>query len=163
MTTTHTLKDNTVAPEAEPCFRLIYRSRSRLPGGVGGAAVGLAKILKVARTSNPARGITGALMLYDDWFAQVLEGSETEVRKLYAKISLDARHDSLELRESADVSGRLFSRWAMALVAEHGCADVPLVATSDGLAEAAPWHVTSEQEEVLRNLRDMTRGYGRGS
>ena len=147
----------------EPCFRLIYRSRSLLPGGVGGAAVGLTKILKVARTNNAAMNITGALVLYDDWFAQVLEGPEANVRSLFARIENDPRHQSISLREADPTPARLFSRWAMALVAEHGQPDVPLVVASGGLSEAAPWRVTHEQERVLSQLRDMTRGYGRGS
>jgi hypothetical protein len=146
----------------ETCYRLIYRSHSLLPGkGQDGA--GLADILKVARTKNTDLGVTGALMLYDDWFAQVLEGPQTVIEALYARIKTDPRHDGIRLNEAGAVPKRLFGRWAMAVVAEHHQPDMPMVATTGGLAQGAPWRVTLEQEAILTRLRDLTRGYGRGS
>ena len=66
-------------PEAahRSCYRLIYRSHSLLRGGKDEA--GLAEILKTGPSNNADLGITGALMLYDDWFAQVLEGPQAAV------------------------------------------------------------------------------------
>ena len=155
-------KDPLAAAVSGPCYRLIYRSHSLLPGG-GKDEAGLAIILKQARAGNAERGITGALMLYDDWFAQVLEGPQAAVEALFARIKLDTRHDTIRLYEAVGVPQRLFGKWAMAVVAEHHEPDLPMVATSGGLAEGAPWKVTLEQEAVLTRLRDLTRGYGRGS
>ena len=143
-----------------PCYRLIYRSHSKLAAN---DEAGLADILKVARAKNAALGVTGALMLYDDWFAQVLEGPQDNVEALYAKIKQDPRHEAIRLNEAGPVSQALFGKWAMAVVAEHHEPDMPLVATSGGLAQGAPWRVTLEQEAILTRLRDLTRGYGRGS
>ncbi|MGH1480398.1 MAG: BLUF domain-containing protein [Geminicoccales bacterium] len=150
--------------KAEPCFRLIYRSRSLLPEDNEGSKSGLAEILKVARQNNQRLGVTGALILYEEKqrFAQVLEGPEHTVKDLLNRIKADSRHDSIEVREAGDASGRLFTRWAMALVLEHHEPDVPLIGTTGGISEAAPWRVTPEQEAVLTRLKDMTRGYGRG-
>ena len=144
----------------EVCYRLIYRSHSLLAPGDTGA---LADILKIARSRNADLGITGALMLYDDWFAQVLEGPERTVTALYDKIKLDARHENVSLDQQQQVSARLFGHWAMAIVAEHHQPDMPLVATTGGLSHGAPWRVSPDQEQVLTRLRDLTRGYGRGS
>ena len=154
----------TATPQAASgtCFRLIYRSHSLLPPGAHGQA-DLADILKAARIKNAGLGITGALMLYDDWFAQVLEGPQSAVEDLYARIKADARHSSVRLNEAGQTPKRLFDKWAMAIVAEHHEPDVPMVATSGGLAQGAPWRVSLEQEAVLSRLRDLTRGYGRGS
>lgn len=143
-------------------YRLIYRSHSLLPAGSQGQAE-LADILKGARLKNSALGITGALMLYDDWFAQVLEGPQPAVEGLFAKIKADPRHDAVRLNEAGPAAKRLFEKWAMAIVAEHHEPDMPMVATTGGLAQGAPWRVSLEQEAVLTRLRDMTRGYGRGS
>ena len=150
--------------KAEPCFRLVYRSRSLLPEDKKEGEAELAEILKVARQNNQRQGITGALIFYREKgrFAQVLEGPEDAVKTLLASIKADPRHDSVEVREAADAPARLFTRWAMALVLEHHEPDQPLIGTSGGIAEAAPWRVTPEQEAVLTRLRDMTRGYGRG-
>lgn len=144
------------------CFRLIYRSHSLLPGDASGQAQ-LADILKGARLKNAGLGITGALMLYDDWFAQVLEGPEAAVEALFTRIKQDPRHNSVRLDEAGPQPKRLFDKWAMAIVAEHHEPDMPMVATTGGLAQGAPWRVSLEQEAVLTRLRDMTRGYGRGS
>ncbi|MEL6964429.1 MAG: BLUF domain-containing protein [Pseudomonadota bacterium] len=161
-TETDTLEN--VDTKAEPCFRLIYRSRSLLPKDPKASEAELSEILRVARQNNQRQGVTGALILYEEKgrFAQVLEGPEETVKALIASIKKDPRHDSVEIREAGDVSARLFSRWAMALVLEHHEPDQPLIGTTGGIAEAAPWRVTEEQEAVLTRLRDMTRGYGRG-
>ena len=157
----------TALPRAGPvgeCFRLIYRSHSLIPAtGPDEGSNGLADILRIARSNNVSLGVTGALMLYDDWFAQVLEGPQDVVETLFGRIRTDKRHNSLRLDQAETVPGRLFDKWAMAIVAEHNEPDMPMVATTGGLAQCAPWKVTLEQEVVLTRLRDLTRGYGRGS
>lgn len=157
-------RDVTLAPSTANCFRLIYRSHSLLPpADKPGGSEGLADILRVARSNNAALGVTGALMLYDDWFAQVLEGPKDVVEELFARIRADKRHDVVRLNFADRVAMPLFQKWAMAVVAEHHEPDAPMVATTGGLAHGAPWKITLEQEVVLTRLRDLTRGYGRGS
>lgn len=121
-----------------------------------------AEIFRVARRRNTDRGITGALLIYNEWFAQTLEGDEQVVRDLFARIEADPRHDSIQMLQSGPVAERVFARWAMAEVGEHGDADIPLLATTTGLAEAETRPATPEQEQVLAIMRDATRGYGRG-
>jgi hypothetical protein len=162
MGTDASLKEPQTGSAAEPCYRLIYRSHSLLPDS-GKDSSGLLDILKQARSYNASQGITGALMLYDDWFAQVLEGPQVAVEALYARIKADKRHDAVRVSEAGPVAKPMFGKWAMAVVAEHHEPDMPLVATTGGLAQGAPWKVTLEQEAILTRLRDLTRGYGRGS
>ena len=145
---------------SQTVFRLIYKSRSRVP--VAERETELGKIFSVARRKNSAQGITGALLLYDDWFAQTLEGDEGAVRQLFAVIESDIRHDAVEVREEGVVDERVFARWSMAKVGEHGEPDIPLIATKTGVAEAAARGATPEQERVLAVMRDSARGYGRG-
>jgi Sensors of blue-light using FAD len=154
------LQKDTAGIATEACYRLIYRSHSLLPPD---DTAGLAEILRIARSRNADLGVTGALMLYDDWFAQVLEGPQPVIEALYARIKADPRHNGVRLNEAGPVSRRLFAKWAMAVVAEHHEPDMPLVATTGGLAQGAPWRVSLEQEAILTRLRDLTRGYGRGS
>lgn len=142
-------------------FRLIYRSRSLIPAASHDAEFG--NILRSARSNNASKDITGALLSYDNWFAQALEGEESAVRGLFAHICKDKRHDTVEVYEEGPVASRVFSRWAMAIVGEHGEHDIPLVATAKGIAEGAEHHSTPDQERVLGLMRDATRGYGRGS
>lgn len=154
-----------VVQETGTTFRLIYRSRSLLPDKSDGGDEALAEILRVARHNNNEHDVTGALVLYEykKRFAQVLEGPENKVRSLFDSIQRDSRHDNVEIRQEDSVPNRIFRRWAMALVLEHREQDVPLVATSGGVSEASPWRVSPEQEAVLTQLRDLTRGYGRAS
>ena len=156
-------EDVGLAPFAatEALYALAYRSHSRVP--TARTDHELADILRVARVNNAARGITGALLLYDDWFAQVLEGPEAAVRALYHRIADDKRHDGIELLDQGPVEKRIFERWAMAYVGEHGDPDVPMMAVGDGVVPAAEWRHKSEQDKRLAQLRQATRGYGRGS
>jgi hypothetical protein len=157
-----TLKEPQTGSGVAACYRLIYRSRSLLPGD-GKDETGLLEILRQARAHNVSQGITGALMLYNNWFAQVLEGPQAAVEALYARIKADPRHNAVRVSEAGPVAHPVFGKWAMAVVAEHHEPDMPLVATTGGLAQGAPWKVSLEQEAILTRLRDLIRGYGRGS
>lgn len=150
-----------VAGHADTVFRLIYRSHSRIPDANERQELG--NILRTARANNAASGLTGALLLYDRWFAQVLEGPQDTVLSLFERIRADTRHDAVEIRQQSPATARLFTRWAMAHVNEHHEPDTPLTATRDGVAEGAPFIPTAEQDAVLAVLRDLTRGYGRGA
>ena len=88
--------DRTAASvSADAVLRLVYRSRSRSRIEPARSGLAMSDILGVARSKNTAWGITGALMLYQDWFAQVLEGDEARVRALFATIRADGRHGSV--------------------------------------------------------------------
>jgi hypothetical protein len=152
---------NVTKTAPELVFRLIYRSKSKIPAEKLDTELG--NILRTARAKNTSLGITGALLFYEDWFAQTLEGGEKAVRALYAHIEKDPRHSSVQLCEEGGSKPRAFSRWAMALVGEHGHPDIPLAATSSGTTEAATRSTTPEQDKILNIMRDTTRGYGRGS
>jgi hypothetical protein len=85
--------------EPEPVFRLISSSHSRIEPER--ARTELGEIFDTARRNNREIGVTGALVVADDWFAQTLEGQESVVRKLYDQIATDSRHERVKLRESA--------------------------------------------------------------
>ena len=145
------------APEQpERTFRLIYRSRARIPADVRKAELG--RLFSTARSNNKKAHITGALLVSDDWFVQTLEGEEAAVRALYDRIESDPRHDSISLLEARTVDRRVFARWAMAQVSHGAGSDVPLIAHADGIAPAAPrGGTTPEQAYLLLVMRDATR------
>lgn len=161
MTNTELASANANKSAPELVFRLIYRSKSRIPDARLDFELG--SILRTARAKNTSLGITGALLFYEGWFAQTLEGDEKEVRALYAHIEKDPRHSSVQLSEENGSKPRAFSRWAMAMVGEHGHPDIPLAATVSGTTEAATRSTTPEQDKILTIMREATRGYGRGS
>lgn len=154
-------QDKAVGLAPAPLHVLLYRSHSLLPADQTDLEV--ARILRGARAKNAALGITGALMLYEDWFAQVLEGTEEAVRSLFERIENDPRHDSVEVLDQRHVASRAFERWRMAYVGEHGEVDIPMMAVGDTLEQAAAWRPSDDREALLAQLRQATRGYGRGS
>lgn len=137
-------------------FRLIYRSRNLIPGDQRKTELG--SLFGTARSNNKQQGITGALLLSDDWFVQALEGDETAVRALFAHIEKDPRHDSVSVIETGSAGERVFSKWAMARVAADGEPDIALIAHVDGIHRAARRSTTPDQESVLDTMRDAARG-----
>lgn len=137
-------------------FRLIYRSHNLIPEDRRKRELG--ELFGVARSNNKKQHICGALLLADDTFVQVLEGDETAVRALFDRISADPRHDSISLVETGHVEAEVFSRWAMAKVAEDGEPDIPLIAHAEGISPAAGRRTTREQEELLDVMRAAARG-----
>lgn len=140
-------------------FRLIYRSRNRILPDRRKSTLG--EIFSQARSNNKKQGITGALLISGDWFAQTLEGDEEAVRALYAIIERDTRHEHVSILEEQKAAPRLFSRWAMARVSADGGPDIPLIAHADGISPAASRGTTPEQESVLDIMREATRGDAR--
>ena len=137
-------------------FRLMYRSRNKIPADQRKAELG--PLFSTARSNNKKQQITGALLIYGDWFAQVLEGAEGPVRALFATIEADPRHENISVIQSGTAGERLFSRWAMARVSEDGEPDIRLIAHADGIAPAMSRGTSPEQEAVLDIMRAATRG-----
>jgi Sensors of blue-light using FAD len=137
--------------ETQSTFRLMYRSRNRIPEN--DRKIELGTLFSTARRNNKRAGLTGALLLTGDWFVQVLEGDEPTVRALYDIISQDPRHDSVTLLDTVEVGDRVFARWSMAKVAEGGEPDIPLIAHEDGIAPAAGRGTTPAQHKLLGTMR----------
>lgn len=141
--------------EATQVFRLIYASRDRMAPTDRRAELG--ELFTLARRNNKELGVTGALLLGPQTFVQTLEGEETVVRELFSRICGDPRHDGVTLLDARSVGDRVFSRWAMAQVAEQGESDIALLAHADGIAPAVARTPTGEQELVLDLMRGAAR------
>ncbi len=133
-------------------FRIFYRSNSTKK--LGDPKDGVFQIIRTANTFNASAGITGALMLHKDKFAQILEGPEAEVLNLYGKISADDRHKNVTLLRSERGVPRLFADWHMALISGNGFADVPLTATKNTLSRAFPRDLDAQQTKLTDYLRN---------
>jgi Sensors of blue-light using FAD len=144
-----------MAEAATETFRLIYRSRNLIPEDQRKTELG--SLFGQARSNNKRQGITGALLLSDDWFVQTLEGDEEAVRALFDQIEKDSRHGSVAVIETGRAV-RVFSKWAMARVAADGERDIALIAHVDGIHRAAPQRTTGDQESVLDVMRSAARG-----
>ena len=73
----------------------------------------LNELLAQCRKNNAELGITGMLLYKDGNFMQVLEGEESTVRSLYAKISGDPRHKGEILLQQGTQEERQFPAWSM--------------------------------------------------
>jgi hypothetical protein len=135
----------------------MYRSHNRIPEGTRKPAHG--ELFSQARSNNKKQDVTGALLIDGDRFVQVLEGDETTVRGLYARIAADTRHDQVELLDEQAVPERVFSRWSMAKVGADGETDIPLLMNRDkgGATPAAPRPGTPEQDELLEQMHTGAR------
>jgi len=142
-------------PGPESTFRLIYRSRNKIPADQRKAELG--RLFTAARSSNKRQHITGALLIQGDWFAQVLEGNEVAVGALFADIRKDPRHEDVSVIESGPAGSRVFARWAMARVSVDGQPDIPLIAHEEGISPAAGRGTTPDQEAILDIMRRATR------
>jgi hypothetical protein len=144
------------AGQDESVYRLIYRSRSRLPAETRREDLG--ELFSQARSNNKRSGLTGALLLTDQCFVQALEGDEATVQRLFRRIAADDRHEAVSVIESGDVPRRVFSRWSMARVSADGDPDIPLLASDrHGVAAAASRPTTPEQDQLLDRMREAAR------
>lgn len=91
--------------------RIVYVSRAA--AGVGAAET--YNIIRHAHNRNQARGLTGALLLLDGWFVQVLEGESFRLQPCFERIRQDPRHEALSLRGRELSEQRLFADQWMAL------------------------------------------------
>jgi len=145
----------TTENDSQRVFRLIYRSHSCI--APDGNATELGDIFTTARRNNKRLGVTGALVITDDTFAQTLEGDEAVVRELYESICSDPRHKDVTLLKAETVEGRTFGRWAMAKVAADGGPDIRLLSNASKgtiVLAGSDGHVTPEQESVLALMRE---------
>ncbi|MEJ8280482.1 BLUF domain-containing protein [Pseudonocardia spirodelae] len=137
---------------AEQVHRLIYRSRSEIPRE--NREVVLAEIFDVARSKNKRSGVTGALLISDNWFVQTLEGDEATVSGLFETISRDDRHTDVSVIESTTVDARVFARWSMARISVAGRSDIPLHDVDGRIRPAAPDRPGREQQDLLTRMRN---------
>jgi hypothetical protein len=71
-------------------------------------------MVEAAATANEGNDITGALVVADEVFFQIIEGPSANIDALYAKLEADRRHTDvvcLDAAENREI--RLFPKWAM--------------------------------------------------
>lgn len=71
------------------------------------------KILDACKRKNPGRNVTGILLHSDNRFIQYIEGEKEQVLDLYELIKKDDRHTSVNQRDFAPITERVFPSWEM--------------------------------------------------
>jgi Sensors of blue-light using FAD len=142
---------------AAPVFRLVYRSQLTI--SPEDRKVEIASILDSSRTKNVDRDITGALIVWQDYVVQTLEGEESVVRGLYEKIAVDPRHEAVTLLEAQPVEGRSFARWSMARISDNDQpSGMPILTNRHEGDEPEPGHEAREADPVISAMRGYARG-----
>lgn len=105
-------------------------------------------ILEKSRRNNAKKHVTGLLCFNRNFFLQCLEGSRTEVNKIYHRILNDPRHQNITLLNYEDITEREFSNWDMAYLP---ISDVisPLVIRYSGTKEFNPYKMSGESSHRL--------------
>lgn len=76
----------------------------------------VARILAKSRINNRRDGLVGVLYFGDSCFFQCLEGTETAVDALYARLQSDTRHKDIKLLSRKTIAALAYSDWAMKFV-----------------------------------------------
>jgi Sensors of blue-light using FAD len=74
----------------------------------------LVALLTWSRDWNTEHGVTGLLLYRDCVFMQMLEGDEDTVRSLFGRITVDRRHQDVDLMWVDQIDQRRFTSWSMA-------------------------------------------------
>ena len=93
--------------------RLVYYSRNRIVGPQEELAAAIHGVLAASRRNNPRAGVTGALMFNAGCFAQVLEGTSSNVEHVFERIQQDDRHSDVSVLSFSPAPGRIFENWSM--------------------------------------------------
>lgn len=73
----------------------------------------LDRILQQSRTNNVRDKITGALIIGEENFLQLLEGERAAVAGTFMRIIQDKRHHDIQVICASDSEQRLFFEWSM--------------------------------------------------
>ena len=98
-------------------LRLLYLSQSKCV--ISDAEI--YSILESSRRNNSAHGITGVLVYGGGSFAQVLEGPQHEVLRMYVKILDDLRHGNWKIIHITPIDERIFKDWSMGGIKRKDC------------------------------------------
>lgn len=74
------------------------------------------EILATSHRNNPRAGVTGVLIHMGGMFAQILEGPEQAVLRLYVKIMEDRRHNDCRIIHISPTNERMFQKWSMGII-----------------------------------------------
>jgi hypothetical protein len=133
-------------------YRLVYCSRSEIPGTGEEVAVALLSLLESARTKNRRLNITGALLFQAGVFAQVLEGPQHSVERILGLVQLDDRNSEVTVALRGPEAERYFSKWSMAFADGDKTSRLPLLQAS---IDAVFAHQEGAGEKLLAVLKPL--------
>lgn len=117
----------------------------------------LAAILGKSRVNNKRHDITGVMLYRNYRFLQVLEGPESDVDEVYAKIAADERHFDLKVLFDEPTETRHFPDWSMSAFAtapEHLFTEENIVAVRDLYQKQSTYHGEAYLNLLRSTLED---------
>ena len=97
-------------------YKIVYCSKNLISGSGAEQDGEILQILSTARVNNHRQSITGALLFNAGYFAQVLEGPQVSIERIFERIQQDPRHSEVTVLECGAADERSFGEWAMAHV-----------------------------------------------
>ena len=85
----------------------------------------LKALLATARGNNSSLGVSGMLLYHEGSFMQVLEGEQSAVESIFAKIEKDDRHTNTTILSKGEMETRTFESWAMGFLPSKSLSDIP--------------------------------------
>ncbi len=75
--------------------------------------LGNLRLLAHSFLNNQKYNITGLLIYKNEQFAQVIEGEEDAIERVWRKIQRDTRHKDIQLLSKEPIVNRSFTKWSM--------------------------------------------------
>lgn len=100
--------------------QLVYMSRPRFDVSDPEGRKVLDEIAATSRQKNAKAGISGMLLIGENWLSQVLEGTRLAMAPVLRDILADPRQDSVQILGMRKIARRNFNGWAV------GVSDKPI-------------------------------------
>lgn len=113
--------------------RAIYVSDA--VGTAGGSILSIAQILGVSDANNRRDHLTGALILHQGQFMQVIEGARSDLDRLLKRLNDDPRHTNLRLLTNGPAGSQRFGVHPMTRI--NVCADMEAILADRPLSALA--------------------------
>ncbi|XYD07179.1 BLUF domain-containing protein [Methylobacterium sp. NMS12] len=124
------------APDTTNLFRIVYRSRSAIPGDAEAVRQAVAALAAASRGRNAEVGVTGAMLFAAPHVVQALEGPAAAVEAVFDRICCDLRHAGIEVVESGPVLERAFGAGALSHLVPDAADGASLARLENGIEPA---------------------------
>jgi hypothetical protein len=133
-------------------IRIIYISRSTFTPTMSNAVIepNVARILAKSRINNRRNGLVGVLYFGDGCFFQCLEGEQSAIDTLYARLQSDERHKDIQLLSRENISALSYAGWVMKFVPLEK--EMTLLLKERGLKRFDPYRFDPVMVEKVMNL-----------
>ncbi|GAC1525120.1 MAG: hypothetical protein NVS2B4_00850 [Ramlibacter sp.] len=143
-------------------IRIIYISRSTFKATRTDAVIepNVGRILAQSRINNRRDGLVGALYFGDGCFFQCLEGEQSAIDALYARLQIDRRHKDIKLLSRESIGALSYGDWAMKFVPLER--EMTRLLQAAGLQRFDPYRfdkpMVQKVMSLLRSANDPTTG-----